>query len=83
MCIFLKERNEKQIKTYYKTSSYLEVKKAFHGRFPENNQPTNMAMWENVENTGVKEQAQTSIRRDPTGRKKSRPKKQSNLLDCM
>ena len=42
-----------------------------------------MAMWENVENTGVKEQAQTSIRRDPTGRKKSRPKKQSNLLDCM
>ena len=47
---------------------------------------THQQIWQcrkNVENTGVKEQAQISIRRDPTGRKKSRPKKQSNLLDCM
>ena len=32
------------VKTHYKTSSYLEVKKTFHRRFSEKDPPTNRAI---------------------------------------
>ena len=44
------------VKTYYKTSSYLEVKKAIRRRFPEKDQPTNRRAWKNKKNAEEKEQ---------------------------
>lgn len=43
-------------KTYYKTSSHLEVNEAFRRGFPEKDQPTNRIIGKNVKNTTVKEQ---------------------------
>ena len=37
------------VKTYYKTSSYLEVKEAFRERFLEKVPPRNRRAWKNVE----------------------------------
>ena len=36
------------IKRYYKSSSYLEVKKTFHRRFLEKDPPTEITIWKNV-----------------------------------
>ena len=44
------------VKTYYKTSSYLEVKEAFRRRIPEKDPPKNRTIWKKVKNTKEKEQ---------------------------
>ena len=68
------------VKTYYKTSSYLEVKKTFRRKFSEKDPPTNRAIWENTEG---KKKVETSIREDPDTGEPLVPKKQSKLLDSM
>ena len=44
------------VKTYYKTTSYLEVKEDFHRSFPEKSPPENRTKWKNIEKTNEKEQ---------------------------
>ena len=44
------------VKTYYKTTSYLEVKEDFHRSFPEKSPPENRTTWKNIEKTNEKEQ---------------------------
>ena len=44
------------VKTYYKTTSYLEVKEDFHRRFPEKSPTENRTTWKNIEKTNEKEQ---------------------------
>ena len=42
------------VKTYYKTSSYLEVKEAFCRRFPEKDPPTNRKRTSKIRKRGYK-----------------------------
>ena len=65
-------------KTYYKTSSYLEINEAFRWRFPEKDPPTNQTIYENAKNTKEKEKVS---RKDLAEGEQSGPKKLSKFLD--
>ena len=69
------------VKTYYKTSSYLEVKEAFRRRFPLKDSPTTRTICKKGQKT--RKRMSKSVREDPAGGEQPGPKKQSKLLDCM
>ena len=76
-CVFV-------VKTYYKTSSYLEVKEAFRRRFPEKDPPANRTIWKNVKKHGI-EETSLNINKGRSGQRRTVRTEETiaKLLDCI
>ena len=73
------------IKTYYKNSSYLEVKEAFRGKplfawWVRKTHQANRRPWKNIKRS---ERKRTTLKEDAAGEEQPRPTKQLKLLDRM